>query len=279
MNEKLNKTILCNKSCFSDLLLMVDYSKEFLLSVINDYRNKLSSCVTLEEKELLIKKFNDFMNQLPIFPIESNEVISILLKENVNIFVISNYKNISNIKLSNELLVDRNLKLQIKSKNNNLVLSNLFNPFIKCDSNKYEYQCFDFIPYKKIGPFSLDKQTDDKEFMPSGVKFLYERTFNVVNNRPIWIDSPEHIRRGNLSKVYINCNNIKVKITCHAKDFVKNLEQITDDVVVNIENDSMDIYSSKLGISAGAINSGGNYYIQVLNFYGEEEFEQFLNKI
>jgi len=143
----------------------------------------------------------------------------------------------------------------------------------------YEYE---FIPYKKIGSISLDK-VDDKNFQPSCLPFLEEQVFNHVICRVLATDSPENKRRGLEKYVYIICDNKKVALTCMFNQFVENISQICDDIIINeIKNEKMKIaYSKKLGIIAYAnqFKDESFYRVLAIHFTGKDAFNERINEI
>lgn len=145
------------------------------------------------------------------------------------------------------------------------------------EDQKYYYK---FIPYKKIGPISLDK---DEFLKPNGVKYLYENSLNHVLCQPLGIDYPEHIKK--LKKrdyVYIEYGNTIIELTCKFEKLKNDLDKICDDIILSKEDDRYLVASSKkLGIIIIAEKNNNQeykdefeFYIQCIKFVGQEQFKE-----
>jgi len=148
------------------------------------------------------------------------------------------------------------------------------------NSTKYVY---DFIPYKAIGPFSLEKNNRN-EFKNEGVKYLYENGFNHVLCRPIGIgDSNAPLNRQNKDQLIIVIDGFNVNINCHYFEVLRNFEQLSDSFV---EIDDFDFdyptklaYSEKLGVIIFSQKYGDEYIVQNIRFLGRNEFMSVLSEI
>lgn len=148
------------------------------------------------------------------------------------------------------------------------------------NSTKYVY---DFIPYKAIGPFSLEKNNRN-EFKNEGVKYLYENGFNHVLCRPIGIgDSNAPLNRQNKDQLIIVIDGFNVNINCHYFEVLRNFEQLSDSFV-EIDNFDFDYptklaYSEKLGVIIFSQKYGDEYIVQNIRFLGRNEFMSVLSEI
>lgn len=143
----------------------------------------------------------------------------------------------------------------------------------------YEYE---FIPYKKIGSILLDK-IEHYNWQPNGVQFLEELEFNHVFCKAVAIDSPENKKYGQEKYVYIIYNNKRVALTCMFNQFIENISQICDDIVIDeVQNKKMKIaYSKTLGIVAYAdqFKDEQFYCVQTIHFMGKDIFDEKINEI
>lgn len=145
---------------------------------------------------------------------------------------------------------------------------------------------YDFIPYIKIGPIALNKNTDLKDnFKPTGVKWLNENGFNhVLCNGVFLLDGAETIRRyGNkhdtLTFIY---ENKKLEVTCYFEKFINRIKNICSDIKI-VENDKyLTAFSDSLGIIINA--EIFNYdtqkkIIRSIIFCGKNEYKMALDII
>jgi len=153
--------------------------------------------------------------------------------------------------------------------------------FFKNNENtKDEKYYYKFIPYKKIGPISLDK---NEYLKPNGVPYLYENCLNHVLSQSLWIDYPEHIEK--LKKrdyVYIEYGNTIIELTCNFKKLKNELNKICDDIILRKEDDRLVASSKKLGIIIIAEKNNNpeykgefEFYIRYIKFVGKEQFKKF----
>lgn len=145
------------------------------------------------------------------------------------------------------------------------------------EDQKYYYK---FIPYKKIGPISLDK---NEYLKPNGVPYLYENSLNHVLCQPLGIDYPEHIKK--LKKrdyVYLEYGNTIIELTCKFEKLKNDLDKICDDIILSKEDDCFLVASSKkLGIIIIAEKNNNQeykdefeFYIRYIKFVGQEQFKE-----
>lgn len=148
------------------------------------------------------------------------------------------------------------------------------------EKQKYVYE---FIPYEKIGPISLNK-TDEKNFEPSGVKYLGESRFNQVLCKPTFIDNPYDIKKGrNNDELFFVLDGVSIRINGYYDQVLTSLKKISNDFVEfeysDMEYPTKGTYSKKLGIIIFAQKYEDYYCIFKLWILGENEFERFVNDI
>ena len=146
------------------------------------------------------------------------------------------------------------------------------------NEEKYYYE---FIPYKKIGPISLDK---NEYLKPNGVPYLYENSLNHVLCQPLGIDYPDHIKKSKKRDyVYIEYGNTIIELTCKFEKLKNDLDKICDDIILSKEDDCYLVASSKkLGIIIIAEKNNNQeykdefeFYIRYIKFVGKEQFKKF----
>ena len=202
----------------SPFYLIVDFKKEDLLDFYNDYKKELDLCNDDKERENIIGKWKSIFDEYPTFPIINNDVKIVTRSSDFNVYVINNiFDHTTNFVISNEINIHDSVQLDILQNmiENNCELKLWENDtkyFIdEDDVREYNYECFDFIPYRQIGSFILNKEMLESDFKPQGIKFLYEDSLNHVQNRTITLDNPENIKRNMINKVYLKFNNSIVR--------------------------------------------------------------------
>lgn len=265
----------------SPFYLIVDFKKEDLLDFYNDYKKELDLCNDDKERENIIGKWKSIFDEYPTFPIINNDVKIVTRSSDFNVYVINNiFDHTTNFVISNEINIHDSVQLDILQNmiENNCELKLWENDtkyFIdEDDVREYNYECFDFIPYRQIGSFILNKEMLESDFKPQGIKFLYEDSLNHVQNRTITLDNPENIKRNMINKVYLKFNNSIVRLTCQTDKIIKNLNMICNDLVVKNNEEYINFYSKTLGIIGYANKFNDYYYTQFITFSSEEIFNK-----
>lgn len=265
----------------SPFYIIVDFKKEDLLDFYNDYKKELDLCNDDKERKNIIGKWKSIFDEYPTFPIINNDVKIVTRSSDFNVYVINNiFDHTTNFVISNEINIHDSVQLDILQNmiENNCELKLWENDtkyFIdEDDVREYNYECFDFIPYRQIGSFILNKEMLESDFKPQGIKFLYEDSLNHVQNRTITLDNPENIKRNMINKVYLKFNNSIVRLTCQTDKIIKNLNMICNDLVVKNNEEYINFYSKTLGIIGYANKFNDYYYTQFITFSSEEIFNR-----
>ena len=270
----------------SPLYLIVDFKKEDLLNFYNEYKKELDLCNDDNERDAITCKWKSIFDEYPTFPVINNDIKIVTRSNDFNVYVISNiFDYTTNFVISNEINIHDSIQLDIFQNmiENNRELKLLENDikyFIdEDDVREYNYECFNFIPYRQIGPFILNKEMLESDFKSQGIKYLYEDSINHVQNRTITLDNPENIKRNMIDKVYLKCNNTIVRLTCQTDKLINNLNRICNDLVQKNKGEYIEFYSKSLGIIGYANKFNDDYYTQYITFSNEEIFNKKIDEL
>ena len=270
----------------SPLYLIVDLKKEDLLNFYNEYKIELDLCNDDNERDAITCKWKSIFDEYPTFPVINNDIKIVTRSNDFNVYVISNiFDYTTNFVISNEINIHDSIQLDIFQNmiENNRELKLLENDikyFIdEDDVREYNYECFNFIPYRQIGPFILNKEMLESDFKSQGIKYLYEDSINHVQNRTITLDNPENIKRNMIDKVYLKCNNTIVRLTCQTDKLINNLNRICNDLVQKNKGEYIEFYSKSLGIIGYVNKFNDDYYTQYITFSNEEIFTKKIDEM
>lgn len=270
----------------SPLYLIVDFKKEIFTRFYNDYKKELDLCNDEKDRDAIVGKWKSIFDEYPTFPIINNDVKITTSNNDFKVYVINNiFDYTKNIVISNEININDSVQLDILQNmiENNCELKLCENDtkyFIdEEDVREYNYECFDFIPYKQIGSFILNKEMLESDFKPQGIKYLYEDSLNHVQNRTITLDNPENIKRNMIDKVYLKCGSSIIRLTCRTDKLLNNLKIICDDLVIRKEEPDIRFYSKSLGIMGYANKFNDYYYTQCITFSNEKIFNEKINEL
>lgn len=303
-NDKENviNIVIHRKKQFASFLvpfyIVIDFEKNKLKEIINNYRSELENCKNEEERYKVDANFNRIINGLPIFPIKCNKIIKIKsISNKVNVYAINgNFSDnsIYQFTISNEIIVNEDITLELKQ-SSSLVSLALSLERIKVDYSKHKYaygtnyfyyQCFDFVPYQKVGNFIFGQNREKviqeigkplktiKDGFPNKNRYCDDYEYmHIYSNEKGNVDAinifPDSLKFRNY---FIKCNNIRIKLTLEVEYFVKKLGEMTDDIEKQEENNFfMGYRSKKLGISIYCPNQ----YIEAIticnkNYYNKE---------
>lgn len=270
----------------SPLYLILDFKKEDLLNFYNEYKKELDLCNDDNERDAIICKWKSIFDEYPTFPVINKDIKIVTRSNDFNVYVISNiFDYTTSFVISNEINIHDSIQLDIFKNmiENNCELKLLENDikyFIdEDDVREYNYECFNFIPYRQIGPFILNKEMLESDFKSQGIKYLYEDSINHVQNRTITLDNPENIKRNMIDKVYLKCNNTIVRLTCQTDKLINNLNRICNDLVQKNKGEYIEFYSKSLGIIGYANKFNDDYYTQYITFSNEEIFNKKIDEM
>lgn len=151
------------------------------------------------------------------------------------------------------------------------------------ENNGKQKYVYEFIPYEKIGPITLDKNNKEL-FEPNGVKYLQETGFNQVSCKPTFIDNPDNIKRGrNDDELTFIIDGKNVNINYYYDQVLESLNEISNDFV-EFEYSDMDFptkvaYSDKLGLIIFGCKDERCYFTFKIWILGKNEFEKFVDDI
>lgn len=240
--------------------------------------------VSLEERDFILyainmmksslKKCNDNLDWFESNEKKSDEVLDETEKINIVIPKME-YKEAEIY----EEYVDENGNIQHRTKKIKVPTGKILGN----ETNEKEKYVYEFIPYEKIGPISLNK-TDEKNFVPNGVKYLSESSINQVSCKPTFIDNPDNIKRGrNGDELIFIIDGKNININYYYDNVLESLNTISNDFVefeyTDTDFPTKGAYSKKLGIIIFGCKDERCYFTFKIWILGKNEFERFVDDI